>query len=160
LDECAHDMAAFLIERGAVVDAHAAARLGMFQELQDLVAANPGVVAARGAHGQTPLHFASTMEIAQYLLERGAEMDARDLQHESAPAQHMLRVLQGRHYRRDRQDIARHLVACGCRTDLLMAAALGDLALVRRLLEADPACIRMRVSEEYFPKRDSRSDGS
>ena len=160
LDECAHDMAAFLIERGAVLDAHAAARLGMFQELQDLVAANPGVVAARGANGQTPLHFASTIEIAQYLLEHGAEMDARDLQHESTPAQHMLRVLQGRHYRRDRQDIARHLAARGCRTDLLMAAALGDLALTRRRLEADPSCIRMRVSEEYFPKRDPRSGGT
>jgi len=160
LDECAHDMAAFLIERGAVLDAHAAARLGMFQELQNLVATNPGVVAARGAHGQTPLHFASTIEIAQYLLEHGAEMDARDLQHESPPAQHMLRVLQGRHYRRDRQDIARYLVARGCRTDLLMATALGDLALARRRLEADPSCIRMCVSEEYFPKQDPRSGGT
>src|SRR5262249_3156691 len=130
LDECAEDMAAFLMERGAVLDAHAAARLGMFQQLQELVAANPGVVAARGAHGQPPLHFASTLEIAQSLLEHGAEIDARDLQHESTPAQHMLRVLQARHYRRDRQDIARYLVARGCRTDLLMAAALGDLALV------------------------------
>jgi len=160
LDECAHDMAAFLIERGAALDAHAAARLGWFQELQGLVAANPGVVADRGANGQTPLHFASTMEIAQYLLERGSEMDARDLQHESTPAQHMLRVLQGRHYRRDRQDIARYLVSRGCRTDILMAAALGDLALARNLLEADPACIRTCVSEEYFPKRDPRGGGS
>src|SRR5215470_12405119 len=160
LDECAHDMAAFLIERGAVLDAHAAARLGSFQELQGLVAANPGVVAARGANGQTPLHFASTIEIAQYLLERGADIDARDLQHESTPAQHMLRVLQGRHYRHDRQDIARYLVARGCLTDLPMAAALGNLTLARRLLEADPSCIRMRVSEEYFPKQDPRSAGS
>jgi ankyrin repeat protein len=160
LDECAHDMAAFLIERGAVLDAHAAARLGMFQELQGLVAANPDVVTARGANGQTPLHFASTVEIAQHLLERGAEIDARDLQHESTPAQHMLRVIQGRHYRRDRQDIARHLVARGCLTDLLMAAALGDLALARRRLEADPSCVRMCVSEEYFPKQDPRSGGS
>jgi ankyrin repeat protein len=160
LDECAVDMAEFLIERGAILDAHAAARLAWFQELQDLVAANPGVVAARGANGQTPLHFAATVEIAQYLLEQGAELDARDLQHESTPAQHMLRVLQGRHYRRDRQNIARHLVARGCRADILMAAALGDLALVRRHLEADPASIRMCVSEEYFPKRDPRSGGS
>src|SRR5262249_40580460 len=143
LDECAHDMAAFLIERGAILDAHAAARLGMFQELQGLVAANPDAVAARGANGQTPLPFAPTIEIAQYLLERGAEIDARDRQPESTPAQHMLRVIQGRHYRRDRQDIARHLVERGCRTDLLMAAALGDLALARRRLEADPSCVRM-----------------
>ncbi|SPE26083.1 Ankyrin [Candidatus Sulfopaludibacter sp. SbA6] len=160
LDECAPGMAAFLMERGATLDAHSAARLGMFGELQELVTADPGVTAARGANGQTPLHFASTVETAQYLLEHGADIDARDLQHESTPAQHMLRVVQARHYPRDRQDIARHLVARGCRTDMLMAAALGDLELVRRHLDADPDRIRMRVSEVYFPKQDPRSGGT
>jgi hypothetical protein len=72
----------------------------------------------------------------------------------------MLRVVQARHFPRDRQDIARYLVARGCRTDILMAAALGDLELVRRHVEADPACIRTRVSDEYFPKVDARSGGS
>ena len=160
LDECAPHMAAFLIERGAVVDAHAAARLGMFEKLHDLVTADPGVVGARGANGQTPLHFASTVEIAQYLLDHGADIDSRDIQHESTPAQHMLRVVQARHYPRDRQDIARHLVARGCQTDILMGAALGDLQLVRQRLDADPACIRTRVSEVYFPKQDTRSGGT
>ena len=160
LDECAADLAPFLIERGATLDAHATARLGLFQELQDLVAANPGVVTERGAHGQTPLHFASTVEIAQFLVEHGAEIDARDLQHESTPAQHMLRVIQARHYRHDRQDIARFLVARGCRTDILMAAALGDLPLVRMHLDADPASVRTCVSEEYFPRSDARSAGT
>jgi len=160
LDECAPEMAAFLIERGAIVDAHSAARLGMFEKLQELVEANPTAVRARGAHGQTPLHFASTIEIAQYLLEHGAEIDACDLQHESTPAQHMLRVGQARHYPRDRQEIARYLVSRGCRTDILMAAALGDLELVRRHLEADRASIEMRVSSEYFPRQDARSGGT
>jgi ankyrin repeat protein len=160
LDECAPDIAAFLIERGAVVDAHAAARLGMFAKLQELVTADASVVGNRGANGQTPLHFASTVEIARYLLEHGANIDACDIQHESTPAQHMLRVVQARHYPRDRQDIARYLVARGCRTDILMAAALGDVQLVRRHLDADPACIRMCVSEQYFPKRDPRSGGT
>jgi ankyrin repeat protein len=143
-----------------VLGAHAAARLGRLAELQRLVESHPDVVNAPGANGQTPLHFASTVEVAEYLLEHGAEIDAQDAQHESTPAQHMLRVLQGRHYRRDRKDVARYLVSRGCRTDLLMAAALGDLALVRRHLESDPECIRMCVSEEYFPKRDARSDGT
>lgn len=160
LDECAPDLAAFLMERGAVLDAHAAARLGMLEKLQELVTADPGVANARGANGQTPLHFASTVEVAQYLLEQGADIDCCDLQHESTPAQHMLRVVQARHFPRDRQDIARHLVARGCRTDILMAAALGDLELVRRHLDADPACIRTRVSDLYFPKQDPRSGGT
>src|SRR5689334_23351457 len=91
LDECAPELAEFLIERGAIVDAHSAARLGLLEKLQELVTEDPDVVHARGWNGQTPLHFASTVEIAEYLLEHGAEIDARDLQHESTPAQHMLR---------------------------------------------------------------------
>ena len=160
LDECSHAMAPFLMERGAVVDVHAAARLGMLDRLRELVAEDPSVVAARGANGQSPLHFASTLEIARFLLEHGAAMDAPDTLHESTPAQHMLRVVQARHYPKDRLEIARYLVGLGCRTDILMAAALGDLALVRRHLDADPAAIRVRVSEAYFPKHDPRSEGS
>ena len=160
LDECLPELAEFLMQRGAIVGVHSAARLGMLERLKEIVDADPRVVHARGDNGQTPLHFASTVEIAQYLLEHGADIDARDLQHESTPAQHMLRVIQARHYPRDRQDIARYLVARGCRTDILMAAALGDLELVRRHLDADPACIRVRVSEAFFPKQDRRSSGT
>jgi ankyrin repeat protein len=160
LDECGPAMAAFLIERGALVDAHAAARLGMLDKLRELVLADGGVVGARGVNGQTPLHCASTVEIAQFLLEDGAAIDARDLLYESTPAQHMLRVVQARHYPRDRQDIASYLVVSGCPTDILMAAALGDLPLVRRHLDADPASIRMRASDAYFPKQDPRSEGT
>jgi hypothetical protein len=132
----------------------------MFEKLKELVAGDPAMIHARGDNGQTPLHFASTVAIAEYLLEHGADIDAPDLQHESTPAQHMLRVVQARHYPRDRQDIARYLVARGCRTDILMAAALGDLELVRRHLDAEPASIRTRVSEAYFPKQDPRSEGT
>ncbi len=138
LDECDASLADFLIERGAVLDAHSAARLGRIESLRELVAADAAAVHARGGDGQTPLHFACTVEIAEFLLERGAEMDARDVDHESTPAQYMLRVEQKRHFARDRQDVARYLVSRGCHTDLLMAAALGDIDLVRGHLERDP----------------------
>jgi ankyrin repeat protein len=140
-----------LLERGATLDAHAAARLGMHEALERLLAERPALVHARGGDGQTPLHFASTVEIAQLLIDRGADIDALDVDHESTPAQYMVR---------DRQDVARHLVARGCRTDILMASALGDLELVRRHLDADPACIRTKVSEVFFPKKDRRSGGT
>jgi ankyrin repeat protein len=160
LDECHPELAQFLIERGAVVDAHSAARLGMLERLRELVDADPAAVHARGDGGQTPLHYASTVEIARFLLDHGAEIDTRDLLHESTPAQHMVRVIQARHYPQDRQDIARFLVSRGCRTDILMVAALGNLALVRRHVEADPDCVYVRVSEKYFPKQDPRSHGA
>lgn len=147
LDECHPDMAAFLLERGALLDAHSAARLGM--SLQEFVAE----VQSRGAEGRTPLHFASTIEVAEFLLAHGADIDARDTKYESTPAQHMLRVEHKRHYPHDRQDVARYLVSRGCHTDIIMAAALGDGGLVERLLDADPECIRMTVSSPsvYVP---------
>ena len=160
LDDCDPSLVEFLVERGAVVDAHAASRLGMMDRLRELVAAAPNVVHARGGDGQTPLHFASTVEVAEFLLAHGAAIDAKDVDHESTPAQYMLRVEHKRHYRRDRQDVARYLVSRGCRTDILMAAALGDADLVRRHLDADPGCIRMSVSEEWFPKQNPRAGGT
>jgi ankyrin repeat protein len=160
LDECDPSLVEFLTERGAVVDVHSASRLGMLSTLRELVTADPSVVHARGGDGRTPLHFASTVEVAEFLLSNGADIDARDLDHESTPAQYMLRVEHRRHYPRDRQDVARYLVSRGCRTDILMAAALGDTDLVRRHVENDPACIRMRVSEEWFPKHDARAGGT
>jgi ankyrin repeat protein len=160
LDDCDPGLVDFLVERGAVIDAHAAVRLGMISKLTELVAADQNVVHAKGGDGQTPLHFASTVEIAQFLLDHGAEIDALDVDHESTPAQYMLRVEQKRHYPRDRQDVARYLVSRGCRTDLLMATALGDENLVRHHLDTDPACIRMSVSEAWFPKKDPRAGGT
>jgi ankyrin repeat protein len=160
LDDCDPGLVDFLVERGAVIDAHAAARLGMISKLTELVSADQNVVHAKGGDGQTPLHFASTVEMAQFLLDHGAAIDALDVDHESTPAQYMLRVEQRRHYPRDRQEVARYLVSRGCRTDLLMATALGDVNLVRHHLDTDPACIRMSVSEAWFPKKDLRAGGT
>ncbi len=53
----------------------------------------------------------------------------------------MLRVGQRRHYPQDRQDVARYLVSLGCRTDILMASALGDIDLMLKRLDNDPECI-------------------
>jgi hypothetical protein len=41
-----------------------------------------------------------------------------------------------------------------------MAAALGDLDLIRRHLDANPDAIRMRVSDEYFPMVGGRNGGT
>jgi ankyrin repeat protein len=145
------DLAAYAIQRGAVIDVHAAARLGLLEKLRELVSADPRLVTARGGDGQTPLHFASTLEIAAFLLDHGADLNARDLDHESTPAQWMIR---------ERQHVARFLVQRGCQTDVLMAAALGDMNLVRKHLAADPECIHLRVTEEHFPMINPRSGGT
>ncbi len=151
LDGADPDLAAYAIQRGATVDVHSAARLGMIDKLRELIAANPKLVRARGGDGQTPLHFAHTVEIAEFLLEHGADIDARDVDHESTPAQHMVR---------DRQQVVRFLVERGCRTDLLLAAALGDAGLVHQHLDADPDCIHTRVNSECFPMKHPKAGGT
>jgi ankyrin repeat protein len=151
LDTAEPDLAHYAIERGATVDGHAAARLGMVEKLHELLSADPQLVHARGGDGQTPLHFASSIAVAELLLNHGAVIDALDVDHESTPAQYMVR---------NRPEVARFLVQRGCRTDLLLAAALGEMAVVQRHLAADPSCIRLRVTGEFFPKRHPHSGGT
>jgi len=141
----------YLIERGATLTAHAAARLGRVADLSRMLEQNPAVIHERGGDGQTPLHFAHSVAAAELLLAHGADIDARDIDHESTPAQWMLNRA---------PDVARYLVTRGCRTDILMAAALGDLPLVQRCLAANPAVIRMSVSDEWFPRENPRSAGT
>lgn len=145
-----HGLADFLIARGAALDAKSASQLGRLDDLRALVAANPRAARMRGGDGQTPLHVAPTVEIAEFLLDSGAEIDARDIDHESTPAQYLVR---------SHPEVARYLVARGAATDILLAAALGDLERVRGFLDADPESVRTTVSEQYFPKRNFHAGG-
>lgn len=141
----------YLIERGAAVDAYAAARHGMMDRLRMLVEADPAAVHLRGGDGQTPLHVARSVEVAAFLLDHAAGIDALDVDHESTPAMYLVR---------ERPEVARYLVRRGCHTDILLAAALGDLPLVREHLDRDSGSIQISVSEEDFPKRDQRAGGT
>ncbi|HSY84153.1 MAG TPA: ankyrin repeat domain-containing protein [Gemmatimonadaceae bacterium] len=160
LDQASPEFAPYVIERGAVAEAPAAARLGMIDALREMIAKDPSVVHFHGPDGQTALHDASTIAIARLLLEHGADIDALDIDHESTAAQYMLQHEPSRQYPNDRKDIARELVARGCRTDILMASALGDVALVRRHLDANPESIRTRVDEQWFPKKNPDAGGT
>jgi ankyrin repeat protein len=141
----------FLRERGAVLTLHAASRLGMIDEIERILREDPHAVHARGGDGQFPLHFAANVEVASVLLDAGADIDAVDVDHESTAAQWAIRA---------RQDVARFLVSRGAKTDILMAAALGDVDLVRRQLDAVPASVRTTVTDRYFAKRDPRAGGT
>ena len=151
LDWAPADVAKYAIERGATVTIHAAARLGLIDRLRTFIAQDASLVHARGGDGQTPLHMASTVEAADLLIEAGADINARDVDHESTPAQYMVA---------ERQPVARHLVARGCRTDLLLTVALGDLARTRQHLDADARAVRMRVDDIWFPKANPRAGGT
>jgi hypothetical protein len=141
----------FLIGRGAVLEIHHAVQFGMTDDARRMIAENPSLVHARGGDGQLPLHFAQTAAMADYLVSRGADVNARDVDHESTAAQYMVR---------DRQAVARALLRRGAQADLLLASALGDVPLAQSLLDADPRIIRTRVSPEWFPMRDPRAGGT
>ena len=105
----------------------------------------------RGGAGLLPGLDLDVGDAAADLLDQGADMNARDLDHESTPAQYMVR---------SRPEIARYLVRRGAKSDILMAAALGDIDLVEKLLQDDPECVRMRVDNEHFPKANFHSGGT
>ncbi len=141
LDNADAPTARFLIASGAALTPNVAARLGWIEELAALLDADPGLVHARGGDGQQPLHEAQTVAIADLLLDRGAEIDARCIDHKSTAAQYALV---------DRPEVCRQLLARGAEPDIFMAARLGDAALAGRLLDATPDAVGARVNEPGY----------
>ena len=132
------ELADYAIERGAVVDVHSAARLGRLDRLREIIESDPESVHARGGDGQTSLALRPHRRDRRVSCSTMAPTSTpRDIDHESTPAQWMLG---------DRLEVARYLVQQGCTTDILLAAAAGEVDCVRKHLDADPGCIRVRAS--------------
>ena len=125
-----------LVSRGAVVDVFAAAHHGRLDRLKELIESDPSLVHARGGDGKTALHWASTVDIAQYLIDRGADIDSRDVDHQSTPAQYLVR---------EAPDVTRLLLARGAWFDIFIAVGLRDPALVERALREDPEALDHRT---------------
>ena len=128
--------AEYLVERGATVDLHAAAGLGRHDIIVKLLDADPARVNEPGPDGATPLHLARDPDTAALLLERGADIEKRCVDHLSTP------VMWATH---GREDVMRFLLERGARPDLYLAAILDDVALAERLLEAEPDAIHVSV---------------
>ncbi len=138
-----------LMERGAIPDACAAAQMDRRDLLLEMLDANPARVHERGGDGQTPLHFARSREVVDLLLERGADIDAKCVDHRSTPAEWML---QGKRAA-GRFAVAEYLAERGASVDVFLAAALGLTGRLRKLLESDPTLMELRTSQgEYGEK--------
>ncbi|MDQ6419631.1 ankyrin repeat domain-containing protein [Paenibacillus sp. LHD-117] len=142
-----HDLAHYLIERGARVDPHAAAALGMLDTLEKMAEEDPSFANQRGPDGQVPLHFATSHEIIDFLLAHGADIDRRDVDHGSTPAQWSV----------DNPDKCNYLIKRGAQTDIFMAIMLGDVEQVRRILESDPGSVHAQIGKGDFTS--GSSDG-
>ena len=139
--DCTPEQAAPLLARGATVDVFAAAHLGMIERLRTLVDDDPSLVHARGGDGKTPLHSAATVEIARDLLDRGAVIDARDVDHESTAAQYLVR---------DAPDVVRLLVERGAWFDIFIAVGLRNATLVERCLRDDADALNHRTGQGLY----------
>ena len=138
-----------LIARGAKINVHAAAEQGWLDWLDAAYFDDPFLAVRRGGDGKTPLHYATDPAVMDWLIERAADLEARDLDHESTPLQWQLGA---RNYQ-----AARELVKRGAQVDIFAAVILGELALVERALAERPAAIRARVNNAGYdlaPKAD------
>jgi ankyrin repeat protein len=132
------NVANFLVERGAELTAHAAAGLGLVERLEQMLDAEPALIDAKGGDGCTPLHFSRNYAVARLLLSRGARVDARDDDHESTPAQWLIG---------DVPEVCRLLLEHGATPDIFMASALGERALVEKLVAANRGCLGYRIGK-------------
>ncbi len=135
------DHAEYLIQRGAKLDIHSACKLDKLDIVQKMVADNPDIVNAKGGDGQRPLHYATAPRIIDFLLAHGADIDARDTDHASTPAQWAL----------EDKEKCRYLIDKGASVDIFMACAIGDFNLVKSILADDPSAIRRRVGDNTDP---------
>jgi ankyrin repeat protein len=135
-----------LLAAGAVPDACAAAHLDRPDLLAPMVAADPSRVHERGGDGQMPLHFARSREVVDLLLDAGADLEARDIDHRATAVQWMLAGRRGA----GRYDLAQYLVERGAEADVFLACALGLTEQVRELVAADPSVLGLRTNRPPY----------
>ncbi|MFN8138424.1 MAG: ankyrin repeat domain-containing protein [Fimbriimonadales bacterium] len=135
------NMTAHLIARGATVTAYEAAAMGDIVRLQAILDEDPGSVNMRGGDGQTPLHLAANREIASLLLKRGADIEAKDVDHESTPLQYAI----------DRPDVAQFLLEQGAQGDLFVLASISDTKYLRDAIDANSQAVHTRLEPQLFP---------
>ncbi|HEV7990624.1 MAG TPA: hypothetical protein VGP25_02315 [Gemmatimonadaceae bacterium] len=138
-----------LLAGGAVPDACAAAHLDRPDLLETMIANDPACVHQRGGDGQTPLHFATSRRVVDLLLDAGAELDARDVDHRSTPAEWMLERARGA----GRYELARYLVERGAAADIFLVAALGLTDRARTMIARDPTVLDLLTGKGEYGER-------
>ena len=136
------ELAEYLVQRGATVGPHEAAGLSRTAELQALLEESPERVHQRGGDGCMPLHFAGSTEVVNLLIDNGADIDARDIDHYSTAAQYLAK---------SQPKVTRYLFSRDATADIFSAIMAGDLPVLRRLIESDPQVLQQRINRETFP---------
>ena len=134
--------AEYLVSCGADVDVHVAAGLGRLDRLKEILEDDREQVHARGGDGCTPLHLAGSPDVVDLLLEYGADLEARDVDHWSTPVQWV--ALHS-------PDVARHMFARGAEPDIFSAVLSGATDVVEQLIGKSPDVLGQRINRTTFP---------
>lgn len=140
LDHASPEVAELLIRLGAKWDVWSASKHNQIEILDRLLEENAELIDAKGGDGQTPLHFAGSVEVAQLLIQRGANLEVKDVDHESTPIQNHIKS----------SDIVRALLQAGAEPDIYTAVALDDVDLLERVLLKHPGMTNDRIGEPPF----------
>ena len=127
-----------LMRRGATPDIFTAAARGDVRQIRRLLRADKRLVRRLGPDGATPLHFARTPAVARALLSAGASPRQRDRFHKSTPVEWTL----------ERPAVARIIADAGGGMTVFVAAALGDVKTMARLLRNNPRLVNARVGKD------------
>jgi len=133
---------AALVEQGATLSPHAAAALGLEEHLAGMIGKDPDVVHLKGGDGGRPLHFARNLSIASLLIARGAEIDALDDDHQSTPCQWLIG---------EAPEVVEGLISAGANLDIFVAAAMGSVDGVARVVHRDPSSTAYRIGYNLGP---------
>lgn len=138
-----------LIAAGAIVDACAAANLDRADLLAKIIADDSARVHERGGDGQTPLHFARSRKVVDVLLDAGADIDARDVDHRATAAEWMLDRRPGA----GRFELAAYLVERGATADIFLAAALGLTDKVKAMVGSNRELLTLRTGQGDYGEK-------
>lgn len=129
---------------GLRLGVHALARLGWVERLGAMLDEDRMLVHMAGGDGARALHFAKDPATVDLLLSRGADLEARCVDHESTPAQWAAA---------ERPKAARRMIERGAATDPLMLAAVGDVERLSAWMDEHPQDISVRVDDARFTTR-------
>jgi len=141
------EVAELLIKEGVRVGIFDAVRLDdiarariILDEDNELLHANSaGVTSQLGNHDATPLHEAMSVEMAQLLIERGANMEALESGHRTTP---LISAIHAWTCGRGNKELVDYLLEQVAEIPAIhIACVLGDLGAVERFLAEDPALL-------------------
>jgi len=151
-------LTAFLLDRGASLDAWTATILNRAAHLTALLEADPTLVTSHEPAGTlmgmglTPLHHAAErghLDVAQVLLDKGADVQAVDGR--GRPSLYLAAQRVRMRKMRPSPDVVDLLVARGAPLDACALAVLGRTDEVAALIAADPAAVDVRDAGGYTP---------